>query len=178
MQTHTIAALAGRPIDAPDAETARFPLGNVARVRERIAAVLREHHVAALVASAECGAGLIGLDAAAALGLRRRIVLPFPVAEFRQKSVTDRPGDWETIYDEVLQNSNVEVHEVPAGQEGYLEVNRRLLDKAQALAAELGTSVAALVIWNLKSRGDDDVTAHFLHEARERNLPVSEISTL
>ena len=72
-----VAALAGRRIDAPDAKEARFPPANVARVRERIAAALREHDVVALVASAACGADLIALDEAAKLGIRRRIVLPF-----------------------------------------------------------------------------------------------------
>jgi hypothetical protein len=36
------------------------------------------------------------LDEAVKLGLRRRIVLPFPVREFRAKSVTNRPGGWAT----------------------------------------------------------------------------------
>ena len=100
-----VAALAGRRIDAPDAKEARFPLANVARVRERIAAVLRQHQVAALVASAACGADLIALDEAARLGARRRIVLPFPVDKFREKSVTDRPGDWGALYDRLVRDA-------------------------------------------------------------------------
>jgi hypothetical protein len=35
-----------------------------------------------------------------------------------------------------------------------------------------------LVIWNKKSRGPDDVTGHFLEQARLRKMTVVEISTL
>jgi hypothetical protein len=41
MQRPTIAALAGRRVDAAGAADARFPLANVASVRAQIAAVLR-----------------------------------------------------------------------------------------------------------------------------------------
>jgi len=176
--SQAVVVSAGRRVDADDAATPRFPVQNVPAVRAAVEQYLRQQRPVAIVASAACGADLILLHAAQNDQIPRYILLPSPPEEFRKSSVTDRPGDWGTIYDDVLRDSSVEVHEVPSGQEGYLEVNNRLLDKAQALADELGTSVAALVIWNLESRGDDDVTAHFLREAGQRNLPLSEISTL
>lgn len=169
---------AGRRVDASDASTPRFPPENVSAVRAKVEEFLQQRRPAAIVCSAACGADLLLLQAAQKEEVRCHVLLPSPPEAFRQSSVTDRPGDWGPLYDEILRNSNVEVHEVPSGQEGYLEVNHRLLDKAQALADELGTSVAALVIWNGQPRGDDDVTAHFLREAGQRNFPVSEISTL
>ncbi len=166
---------AGRRVDAPDAETPRFPAQNVPSVRAKVEQYLLQCRPAALVSSAACGADLIVLQAARA---PRYVLLPSSPEEFRKSSVTDRPGEWAAIYEDILGNSNVEVHEVPAGHEGYVEVNRRLMDKAHALAADLGTTVAVLVIWNGESRGEDDVTAHFLWEANERYLPVTEIATL
>ena len=106
------------------------------------------------------------------------MLLPASPDEFRESSVTDRPGNWGPIYDAVLKASTVEVLSLPEGQEGYLEVNHKLLDKAQELAQGEGAPVSALVIWNRESRGDDDVTAHFLEEARRRSIKVLEISTL
>lgn len=169
---------AGRRVDAPDASTPRFPPQSVPAVRARIDQYLQQHGPSAIVCSAACGADLLLLRAAQEDEVPRYVLLPSSPEEFRKSSVTDRSGDWGAIYDEILRESCVEVHEVPDGQEGYLEVNRRLLDKAQTLSAELGTSITALVIWNQESRGEDDVTAHFLGEAKQRNFPVSEISTL
>jgi hypothetical protein len=66
---------------------------------------------------------------------------------------------------------------VPEGQEGYLETNPKLLDRGQQLARANGVHAEALVIWDRISRGPDDVTADFLHEARSRKMTVLEIST-
>src|SRR5689334_9119389 len=99
---HAVIALAGRRIDAPGAEPPRFPLGNVPLVRRRLAALLSAEHAAVLVCSAACGADLIALQEAERLGLRRRIVLPFPPERFRKTSVTDRPGDWGPVFDRLV----------------------------------------------------------------------------
>ncbi len=169
---------AGRRVDAPNASTARFPPQNVPAVRDKVREYLQQQRPAAIVASGACGADLIVLQAGLKAALPCYVLLPSSPEEFRESSVTDRPGDWGSIYDEVLQGARVEVLKLPSGQAGYLAINDRLLDKAQALAGDLGTSVAALVIWNQESRGDDDVTEHFLRAAGQRNIPIREISTL
>src|SRR5438552_4042532 len=93
-----IVALAGRRIDAEGAP-ARFPLDQAPRVRERLDALLLELRPAALVCSAACGADLLALEAAAALNIPARIVLPFEPGRFRTSSVVDRPGDWGPRFD-------------------------------------------------------------------------------
>ena len=98
----TVVALAGRRIDAPNTDPKRFPLGAVMRVSRGIETLLREEQSIALVASAACGADLIGLQNARALGLRTRIVLPFEAQSFRESSVVDRPGDWGDRFDAVI----------------------------------------------------------------------------
>lgn len=110
--------------------------------------------------------------------MKRYVLLGAEPAEFRKMSVTDRPGDWGRLFDQALKTSTVEVLKVPDGQEGYLDTNLKLLDRAEALAKKLGTSVEALVIWNEQSRGADDVTDHFLQQAKLRKMPVMQISTL
>jgi len=52
------------------------------------------------------------------------------------------------------------------------------LDRAEALAKKFEASVKALIIWNGQSRGSDDVTGHFLEQAKRRGIPVTQISTL
>ena len=89
-----VIALAGRRIDAADTNPPRFPLEAVPTVRRRLADLLAKERAVALVCSAACGADLMALEEAERLGLRRRIVLPFPPERFRKTSVIDRPGDW------------------------------------------------------------------------------------
>ncbi len=169
---------AGRRIDAPDATAARFPPQNVSAVSQAIAEVLKRERPVAVVSSAACGADLLVLRACEEMSVPRYVLLPSSPEEFRNSSVTDRPGDWGELYTQVLQTSSVEVLKLPSGQEGYAETNRRLLEKAQSLAAEHETTVKALVIWNGQSRGPDDLTAHFVEEAVRRGFPVEEVPTL
>lgn len=169
---------AGRRVDAPDADAPRFPAANVDAVRQKILDFFNKHSPSALVSSAACGADLLALEVAGKKHVTRYVLLGAEPAVFRKESVTDRPGNWGAKFDQVMKSAKVEVLKLPAGQEGYLQTNLDLLNRAQALAKQLGTSVEALVIWNEEARGADDVTAHFLTEARQRKIPVTEISTL
>src|ERR1700694_5191780 len=99
---HAVIALAGRRIDAPDTDPPRSPRETAPIVRQRIAALLSAEHAEALVCSAACGTDLIALTEAERLGLRRRIVLPFPAKRFRETSVTDRPGAWGPLFDRMI----------------------------------------------------------------------------
>lgn len=106
------------------------------------------------------------------------VLLPSEPESFRRSSVADRPGNWGEIYDNVLKTARLEIFKLPEGQEGYLETNQKLLERGQQLANDFGVDAEALVIWNGASRGPDDVTAHFLHEAKSRKMKILEISTL
>jgi hypothetical protein len=169
---------AGRRVDAAEATVARFPPKNVPVVRERIGRVLRNQKPVGIVSSAACGADLLLLDVAGEMRIPCYILLPSEPEVFRLSSVTDRPGNWGELYTETLRTSTVEVLKLPEGQEGYLETNLRLLDRAQALAAREHANVEALVVWNRESRGPDDVTEHFLEQAKLRKIPIVQISTL
>lgn len=169
---------AGRRVDAADAEVPRFPASEVAKVRREIEELFSKEKPLAVVSSAACGADLIVLAVAESAGIERYVLLPSQPAEFRKTSVTDRPGNWGDVYDKVLQTSKVEILKVPEGQQGYLKTNLKLLDRGQALAREHSASAEALVVWNKETRGPDDVTAHFLAQAKRRRIQVVEIATL
>lgn len=98
----TIVVLSGRRVDARDAGVRRFPLDAVAKVGESIRRLFVERTASALVCSAACGGDLVALEQAAALGITRRVVLPFESARFRTPSVVDRPGDWGPAFDRVV----------------------------------------------------------------------------
>jgi hypothetical protein len=169
---------AGRRVDAADATFVRFPPQNVLEVREKIRQLLEKRKPVAIVSSAACGADLLLLDVAGGMNVPCHILLPSNPEDFRVSSVTDRPGDWGELYSKALRTSEVEVLKLPEGQEGYLDTNLKLLDRAQALAKKEHTGAEALVVWNQESRGSDDVTGHFLEQARLRKIPILEISTL
>jgi hypothetical protein len=190
---------AGRRIDEADARESRFPLKNVDVVARAIRARLEDLNADVLVCSAACGADLVALKEAQGLGIRRRIVLPFPPARFRRTSVADRPGNstwnWVAIFDEliraasesgdlILQSSDDETSFVDETA-AYTATNQRIIAEAQALARGRNEqkevyrgSIRALIIWEGDSRGGDDLTAGFSSAARESGIPVEQVDTL
>jgi hypothetical protein len=176
--SHPVLIEAGRRVDAPDAQPARFPPSKVPKVRERIRELLLREKPVAVVCSAACGADLLLLDVAGQMHIKQFVLLASDQETFRQSSVTDRPGNWGDLYDHVLKTAKVETLKVPGGQEGYLQTNLELLNRGEELARARGVPAQALVIWNQESRGPDDVTEHFLKQAKQRHIPILEISTL
>jgi hypothetical protein len=177
-----IVALAGRRVDAAGAAPPRFPPGHADRVAERVRRLLVDERATALVSSAACGADLVAQQAAGALGLRRRAVLPFDRRRFRESSVVDRGGDWGTVYDRLLGELDAtgDVVELGAGEgdAAYAATNTAILDEAAALGAASSSPVLAVIVWDGAPRGSSDLTAAFADAARQRGLRVAEVSTL
>ncbi len=186
-----IVALAGRRIDAVDAEVRRFPPETADEVRQRIRAVLVERQAHALVCSAACGTDLLALDVAGKLGIRRRVVLPFAPEVFRLTSVVDRPGHWGALFDRICDEVRatgdlVVLPELAEPHTAYARTNTVILDEAVSLASPLETNqndatapgMLAIVAWDGAPRGEGDLTAAFAEEARARGIPVVELSTL
>lgn len=177
-----IIALAGRRVDSAEAQEPRFPLPNVESVRTRVRAVLQEKGATALVSSAACGADLIALREAGQLGLRRRVILPSERRRFRETSVTDRPGDWGPLYDQILDAveaaGDLVVLQNRPDDEGYSAANRAILDEALALATAVHEPATAILVWDGVPRDDHDLTEQFGIEARKRGLEVTEIRTI
>lgn len=179
----TIVALAGRRIDAPGAAQLRFPVANTQQVLDRIREALSTQEVSVLVSSAACGADLLGLEAATQLGMRRRIVLPFPREIFRSTSVIDRPSDWGIPYDRILDDVERAGDLVVLGHRyddanAYTATNEAILNEAVSLGKLLERPVIALVVWDGQSRGPDDITENFLNEAARRGIQAYHVSTL
>lgn len=173
---------AGRRPDSPDTTAVRFPPQNVVGVREEIRAELLKQKPSDVVSGAACGTDLLLLDVAGELRIRRHIVLSGSREDFRKSSVADRPGGWELLYDRIIDTTvsegGVKTMKLPPGQEGYFAANLELIKMAEALASQRGSHVLAIAIWNLESRGADDVTEHFIRSARGRRHQVIELSTL
>jgi hypothetical protein len=122
-----------------------------------------------VVSSAAAGADLLTLQEAGALGLRRRVVLAGPSERFKQASVVDRPGEWGPLFDrivgEVRATGDLIELDVDGDFTGYLRVTAAILDEAVKLATPSEQRLGALLVWDGKSRGDDDVTDAFRRQA-------------
>jgi hypothetical protein len=178
-----VIALAGRRIDAPSTEPPRFPLSKVEIVAERLRHLFREKRPDVLVSSVACGADLVAIAEAGALGIRRRIVLPFNRERFRTSSATDRPGDWGSVFDrvtqEALKSSDLIVIEDDVSDDSvsYDVANLKIIDEAVSLT-EAGQDPMSVLVWEGASRGDNDLTAAFGRAAALRGCLVVHIPTL
>jgi hypothetical protein len=184
---HAVIALAGRRIDAPDADPPRFPLQDVPVVRKRLAALLASERAEVLVCSAACGADLIALEEAERLGLHRRIVLPFPPKRFRGTSVTDRPGDWGPMFDRLIAAAEaagdlVILQSAGGGDDAaYAAANQAIIREAEALARASTEGITlrrvVVIVWEGSAREGTDASGGLLRLAaqagfEERSVPT------
>jgi broad specificity phosphatase PhoE len=178
-----IVALAGRRIDAPDAETTRFPLKNRAAVRQKLLGFFRKNNVTELISSAACGADLLAQAAAGKLKIRRYVILPFERGRFRETSVTDRPGRWGKLFDDICAEAEREgnlivLENYKNEDEAYSAVTTEILNLAESLNKDaVNKKILAVVVWEGKPKDEKDETAAFAEKANARNIPLKEIST-
>ncbi len=180
-----IIALAGRRISRPGAQPQRFPDSCADAVRDELTALFQEHGATALVGSGACGADLLAMEAAGALGMERHLVIAFDRARFRARSVADAEydRDWGAIFDRVA--DEVEARDgliviTPEGDDHAADhaVNHEILHRADGLSREPGNGrVLAVIVWDGQSRGPEDVTAAFLHESDARGFGRAQVRT-
>jgi hypothetical protein len=168
-----VAALAGRLFDDLGRDVAARVFDEI---RERLRQCFIDERVATLVCSAARGADLLAIDVAAALGIRRRIVLPSPVETFRRTSVaTDGTSpDWDRIYDSAVEDARErEDLVILASERGtYREATERVLADARALAG--AERPLAIVVWDGKARSESDATQEF-KDLAAGDFDISEI---
>jgi hypothetical protein len=179
-----VAALAGRRTDAEDADEARFPERCSADVRGRLVDAFRAGEVRTLVCAAACGADLLALSAAAELGIRRRVILPYDPEQFRRRSVVDRPGDWGELFDrtiaDVAARGDLQVLDLsPDDPASFERTNAAIVDDAANLAYETTrTPPIVFAVWDGPVAGRTDYTEDFVHAARRRGFCLEPIAIL
>lgn len=177
-----ILVLAGRRIDAEHAEYKRFPLSAAPRVKTQLKEFFEENHISHLVSSGACGADLLGQEIADELNIDRTIILPFDPAVFKTTSVTDRPGEWGTLYDRLV---NMPVQNLivlkldPRDPHAYEQTTLEMLNTAEEISSRYNKqAVVVLIVWEGRAKDSDDVTSGLLLEAKKRSLETREINTL
>ncbi len=188
----TVLALAGRRIDAPDAQASRFPAKNVQKVRVRLRSLFQTQQTATLICSAACGSDLLALDVAGELDIERYIILPYDVPRFRADSVADRPGDWGLLFDRICaevadgcSGHLLVLNSTEENQAGWDSANSSIIDKAIELSqsvtasmTEPDLSAVGVVVWDGVPWGAADVTSRFARLVKQRGLRLVEVSTL
>ncbi len=177
-----VVALAGRRPDAPNADSQRFPVSNVALVRQRLYDLFVSEGFTVLVSSAACGADLLALNIAIELGMQTIVVLPFAPVIFRRLSVTDRPGDWGKLFDQVIARTTKDrtlriLDYAEYDPNAFLETNKKMIALAEEQADPSQAPVCTLV-WDGHPRGEDDATRQFGHLCRQAGFRVVEVSSL
>lgn len=173
------AALAGRRIDAVDAEEVRFPSTSIPQVTLALETLLARDPVGRLICSAACGADLLALKVADKLAIPATIILPYAAPRFRKTSVTDRPGNWGTCFDRLVEAAAgrgdlIDLALDPEDPHAYDKVTKQII----AAARESSRRPIAIAVWEASARGDDDATADFLRRAREADFETHEILTV
>ncbi len=184
-----IIALAGRRIDAKDAEAPRFPTENIDKVKKKLGLFLLEKKPDWFISSGACGADLVALEVAGELQINRKMVLPFEAKTFRATSVVDRPGDWGTLFDSIYDELKTAGNIVALGYNKdddavYERTNFDILNEADRAYEERSDQSAgnekkiAIIIWEGKPKDSGDTTDHFRQEARKRGYKIWEINSL
>jgi len=159
-----VAALAGRRIDALDADDSHFPFSEAEYVARKLLRRFRQERIERLVCAAACGADILALEAAEELAIPSTVVLPFAPHIFRDISVTDRPGSWGERFDRLVIAARARGDLVELGldaedENAFATTNDRIVQIARDAAF---FRKLAFVVWEGRSWGKGDSTAEFL----------------
>ncbi|WP_152127079.1 hypothetical protein [Rudanella paleaurantiibacter] len=182
-----VIAFAGRRIDALDSEEVRFPLSQVPLIRQRIENKLINLNCNTLICSGACGSDLIALSVARSLDIKRELLLPYSVEIFRRESVTDRPGNWGELFDQIVQeltlNKSITILNFDERDpQTYFKTNEKLVEKAIIISKKQSINylhnTIGLIVWEGRSYGTNDTTNNFKKVAINQGLIIEEILTI
>jgi len=114
-------------------------------------------------------------------------VLPFAADRFLVSSVTDRPGNWEAVFNRQVAAAAavgdlVVLDGKDADERAYAAANDAIIEEAQALAratkAEPARRLIALLVWEGQARPGSDATDQFGALAKAAGFKVESVLTL
>lgn len=176
----------GHMVDKPDRPEPRFPASAVPAAAARIAAALDSLQAGPgdlALSQAAAGGDLLFLEACQQRGVPCRVLLPFPEAEFIERSV--RPSadgeSWRQRFDAVIQRltepvrlMTTDLGPTPAGTDPFERCNIWLLESALSHGAE---KVRFICLWNGGGGDGPGGTAHMVREVERRGGHVTHIDT-
>jgi tetratricopeptide (TPR) repeat protein len=187
LRTPPVAIAAGHMVDGPERALRRFPVSLVERARDVIEDFLERNPISEGFASLACGTDILFQEALRTRGISCCTMLPFPVPDFVEESVT-RPGpiDWSTSFHELWESAN---HKRVASRhrfawEGlcYEFANELLLGLALLKADALGAGMIGLALWDGKEGdgrgGTESIVRLWRHEGLQLDVEVVDPAAL
>ncbi len=176
----TVVVFAGHMIDREGRPNARFPAEREAEMREQIRKRLAEIRPGFGYSSAACGGDLLFCECLLELGGRLHLVLPCPVAAFKQQSVSFAGPDWERRFHQVLGSASTCLianpadyaasENDPASSMGLVYANRIVTGLAVLQAQALDFELQAMALWDGKSADGPGGTGSVIAEWEQRGL--------
>jgi tetratricopeptide (TPR) repeat protein len=172
----------GHMVDAPNRPKPRFPAEKVEAARQRIEAVLREHHAGPedlSISQAAAGGDLLFLETSQALGVRCLIHLPFDQGRFVTESVLPSAGGegWRQRFLKALSRPGTTVRQMesalgptPADTSPFVRCNLWSLYGALARGVD---RVHFICLWDGSGGDGPGGTAHMHKEVQDRTGNVN-----
>lgn len=185
-QPRKIFLFSGHMVDAPDRPTPRFPADKEAVAAQKIAAALDQQQAGPddlALAQAASGGDLLFLEACQQRGVRCRILLPFEVPGFIQRSILPSTnGDawcqrFYTLRAKLPDPPRImpdELGPLPKGADPFERANLWLLYTALACGVD---KVHFICLWNGGGGDGPGGTAHMYNEVKTRTGRVTWLDT-
>jgi tetratricopeptide (TPR) repeat protein len=147
----------GNMVDQASRATPRFPASLTPVVERTIEQAIGAVRPLAAYGSAACGADILCLERAQALGSEIHVVLPYPPEEFRRTSVDVAPGDWGPRFDRLLAAAHsvtVTSDHLATGSMATFEYANLVMTGLSKLRAQLlDTTLRGLAVWDRSGGG-------------------------
>jgi hypothetical protein len=184
--TTRVLLFSGHMIDAPDRPEPRFPADKEPSAARKIAEALEQLGAGPedlAYCQAAAGGDLLLLEACQRRGLRCQVLLPFPEAEFIQRSILPSVGGdkWRERFFKMKEQLKdpirimpVELGPKPKGVDPYERCNLWLLYTTLASGLD---KVRFVCLWNGGGGDGPGGTAHMYNEVKQRTGRVTWIDT-
>lgn len=170
MSAPRVVLASGHMVDSPERLRARFPPGQVERVRGEVRTALIRWKVGpgtTVISGGARGADLIVAEEGRALGAGVVLCLAKPPEEFVKDSVALPGSDWTERFERALQAGDVRVlpaDKQPATQEDvYARTNEWMIAEAGAMVGP-DERPHAIIVWNGEGGDGPGGTRHFVQQ--------------
>ena len=175
----SVAVFTGHLIDAPDRSPSRFPLVMESLVRDAILRWVKANDVAIGYSSAACGSDILFQEVLQAQGGETHIILPFAEETFVKTSVdNDSDGGWVDRFWKVVAGASGIIRtardQIDLGPLAYSYANHIIAGTARINAADLGTDLIGLAVWDGKV-GRSGGTAEAVRTWRDLGIPMTQV---
>lgn len=167
-----IAIFAGHRIDRPGRTSPRFPENISGRIKKRLKKKLIEMKLDIGIASAADGADILFHECLQNMGKRTHVILPSPIAHFRNKLVEDSGEDWANRFDRIIENADrIEISSFSRfeshAESIYTFCTDFMLGTAFDMCKAFNGELVPIVVWDGKATSTRGGTSYIISRLHE-----------